>query len=194
MAKDIKSKKITSKPKAVKQPRNKYFTHVEPKLMLIEAWARDGVIDEQIASNLGIAYSTFRVYRDKYEALSAALKNSKEVADAKVESKLFLNTQGQVVKIKKPIKVQKKYYNEENGKLSRIEEEIVYVDEEQYIPPHFGAQTFWLINRSNGKWKNTQIRYEEEGNKETNEILKSIASQLSSNPKINDDDLADLGD
>ncbi len=194
MAKDNKSKKIASKPKTVKQPRNKYFTHVEPKLMLIEAWARDGVIDEQIASNLGIAYSTFRVYRDKHEALSAALKNSKEVADAKVESKLFLNTQGQVVKIKKPIKVQKKYYNEENGKLSRIEEEIVYVDEEQYIPPHFGAQTFWLINRSNGKWKNTQIRYEEEGNKETNEILKSIASQLSSNPKINDDDLADLGD
>lgn len=35
--------------------RNKYHTHVEPKLLLIEAWARDGLIDEDIARKLGVA-------------------------------------------------------------------------------------------------------------------------------------------
>ena len=38
--------------------KSKYFTHVEPKLKLVECWARDGLTDEQIANNLGIAYST----------------------------------------------------------------------------------------------------------------------------------------
>ena len=31
--------------------RNKYASHVEPKIMLIEAWARDGLSMEQIAHN-----------------------------------------------------------------------------------------------------------------------------------------------
>ena len=56
--------------------KSKYFTHVEPKLKLVECWARDGLTDEQIANNLGIAYSTLREYRDKYSALSAALKRN----------------------------------------------------------------------------------------------------------------------
>lgn len=34
--------------------KSKYFTHVEPKLTLVEGWARDGLTDEQIAKNLGI--------------------------------------------------------------------------------------------------------------------------------------------
>lgn len=67
----------------------KYFTHVEPKLELIEGWARDGLTDEQIAKNLGIAYSTFREYRNKYSALSTALKKGKEVVDYEVEKALL---------------------------------------------------------------------------------------------------------
>ena len=32
----------------------------EEGLLLLEGWARDGLTDEQIAQNMGIAYSTFR--------------------------------------------------------------------------------------------------------------------------------------
>lgn len=67
----------------------KYFTHVEPKLELIEGWARDGFTDEQISKNLGIAYSTFREYKKKYSALSTALKNGKEIVDYQVEKALL---------------------------------------------------------------------------------------------------------
>lgn len=40
----------------------KYETHVRNRLSEIEAWAKAGVSDKQIAKNLGIAYSTFRQY------------------------------------------------------------------------------------------------------------------------------------
>lgn len=58
-------------------------------LLLLAAWARDGLTDEQIAHNMGIAYSTLRVWKEKYSALSAALKKNKEIADAQVENALF---------------------------------------------------------------------------------------------------------
>ena len=74
--------------------KSKYFTHVEPKLKLVECWARDGLTDEQIANNLGIAYSTLREYRDKYSALSAALKKGKEIVDYEVENALLKRALG----------------------------------------------------------------------------------------------------
>src|SRR5690606_41175172 len=67
--------------------KSKYHTHVEPRLKEIEAWARDGLTDEQIAKNLGVAYSTFRKYKDEYPAFSAALKKGKEVVDIEVENR-----------------------------------------------------------------------------------------------------------
>ena len=59
----------------------------EEGLLQIEAWARNGLIDEQIAY-MGIAYSTLRIWKDKYLALSAALKRGKEVVDIQVENAL----------------------------------------------------------------------------------------------------------
>ena len=50
--------------------------------------------DEQIAKNLGIAYSTLREYREKYSALSAALKRGKEVVDREVENALLKRALG----------------------------------------------------------------------------------------------------
>ena len=60
-------------------------------LTLIEGWARDGLSDEQIAHNMGVAYSTLRKWRDELEALSAALKKGKEVVDFEVENALYKN-------------------------------------------------------------------------------------------------------
>ena len=59
------------------------------KLLLLEAWARNGLTDEQIAHNMGVAYSTFRVWKDKYPAIPAALKTSKEIVDYEVENALL---------------------------------------------------------------------------------------------------------
>ena len=58
-------------------------------LTLLEGWARDGLTDEQIAHNMGVAYSTFRVWKEKYSAISAVLKKSKEIVDFEVENALL---------------------------------------------------------------------------------------------------------
>ena len=73
------------------KPTKKYLELVEPRLDDIKAWARDGVIEEEIAKRLGIAYSTFRDYRDKHSALSQALKKSKEHYDNEVVEAQYNN-------------------------------------------------------------------------------------------------------
>lgn len=115
--------------------KSKYFTHVEPKLILIEGWARDGLTDEQIAKNLGIAYSTFREYKNKYSALSAALKKGKEVIDYEVENAL----------LKRALGYEYDEITYENG------EEVKRVTKQ--VAPDTTAQIFWLKNRKADKWR-----------------------------------------
>ncbi|MEF2243977.1 transposase [Paenibacillus sp. IITD108] len=118
--------------------KTKYHTHVEPKLLLIEAWARDGTIDEDIAKKLGVAYSTFKLYKDQYSALSDALKKGKEVADIEVENALFRRALGY------------RY------------DEVTYEDGEETrrvtkeVQPDVTAQIFWLKNRKPVEWRDKQ--------------------------------------
>lgn len=70
--------------------KGKYQKWIEPDgLLRIQGWARDGLTDEQIAGNMGVSYSTLRDWRDKFPALSAALKESKDVVDRAVENALY---------------------------------------------------------------------------------------------------------
>lgn len=61
----------------------------EDGLILIEGWARDGLTDEQIAHNMGIATGTLYEWKKKYHELAEALKKTKEVVDRQVENALF---------------------------------------------------------------------------------------------------------
>ena len=86
---------------------------IEDKLPLVEGWKRDGLTDEQIAKNLGVAYSTMRMWKEKYPAFSAAIKKGKEVSDYELENALHkratgyyyeeesITNQGEIVTIKK---------------------------------------------------------------------------------------------
>ena len=67
----------------------KYESHVANRLEVIKGWCRDGLTEEEIAKRLGIAYSTFKKYKSDYPALSAVLKEGKEVADYRVENALY---------------------------------------------------------------------------------------------------------
>lgn len=70
--------------------KGKYEKWLEPdSLILLEGWARDGLTDEQIAHNMGVAYSTLKDWKNKYSAISAALKKGKEVVDFEVENALY---------------------------------------------------------------------------------------------------------
>lgn len=70
--------------------QRKYEEWLEPdNLIRLEGWARDGLTDQQIAKNMGIAYSTLREWKKAYAAISVVLKRGKEVVDYEVENALF---------------------------------------------------------------------------------------------------------
>lgn len=149
-----------------KKEAKRYQERVKPRLDEIKAWARDGVIEEEIAKRLSIAYSTFREYKSKYSALSAALIPAR-VYDDEVVYALHKNTLGGIVKLKKPIKVRKKFF--ENGKIVREEEVVVTAEEEVYIQPDARAQMYWLNNRVPEKWS-AKPEENKETSKDDNEI------------------------
>ena len=136
-----------------KPKRGKYYTHVEPRLIEVEGWARDGLIDEQIAKNLGVAYSTFRVYKSKHPALSAALKRSKAIADREVENALFKNATGYEYTEEQAIKLKRVFYLD--GKRHE-EERVEVVEVKKYRFPDTTAQIFWLKNRKPKEWRDKQ--------------------------------------
>lgn len=72
--------------------KGKYHRWLEPEgLLLIEGWARDGLIDEQIAHNMGINVGTLYEWKKKYAKIDEALKKGKEVIDYQVENALLKN-------------------------------------------------------------------------------------------------------
>lgn len=132
--------------------KGKYEQWLEPEgLLKIGGWARDGLTDEQIAQNMGVAYSTFRTWRDKYSALSAVLKKNKDVADRQVENSLFERALGGAHEVRKTFKVKEKYYDD-HGRLCE-KEKLVQATDEVYIPGDTTAQIFWLKNRKPEDWR-----------------------------------------
>jgi transposase-like protein len=135
--------------------KGKYEYWLTPDgLLLLEAWARDGLTDEQVAKNIGINRDTLYTWKKKYPDISDALKRGKEVIDVEVENALFKKATGFNKTVKKAIKVKEVIY--ENGKRKSEKEHIEYADEEVYIPPDTTAQIFWLKNRKPDIWRDKQ--------------------------------------
>lgn len=146
----------------------KYQEWIEGEnLILIEGWARDGLTDEQIAHNMGIAYSTFKEWKKKYSAFSATLKRNKEVVDRIVENSLFKRAVG--------------YDYEEVTKERRKNpdtdeyEEVVTKRVLKHVAPDVTAQIYWLKNRKPDVWREKQAA------ETNNEALEAMYQQLDIN-------------
>ena len=117
---------------------------------------------------MGIGYSTFKDWLNRFPAILTALKKGKAPVDYIVENALYKRATGYTVKLNKPIKV--KTTKRVTGKGEVTEERIEYADEEQYIPPDTTAQIFWLKNRRPDKWRDKR----DEAPQQTNELLQSL--------------------
>lgn len=107
-------------------------------LLLLEAWARDGLTDEQIAGNMKIAPKTLYRWKNHYDLICQALKKGKEIADIEVENALRKRALGYEYD-----EVKEKY---ERGVL--LERTVT----RKVVPPDVTAQIYWLKNRMRGKW------------------------------------------
>lgn len=61
----------------------------EENLTLLRGWARNGLTDEQIAYNMGIATGTLYRWKNEHSEIREALKESKEIADLAIENALY---------------------------------------------------------------------------------------------------------
>lgn len=122
--------------------RSKYHTHVEPRLIEIEGWARDGLIDEDIAKKLGVAVSTFHNYKNQFPELMESLKKGKEVVDREVENALLKRALGY-----KYDEVTKEMVEDGTGRLA-----VTKVVTKE-VQPDVTAQIFWLKNRKPDVWR-----------------------------------------
>lgn len=128
----------------------------EDGLIKLEGMAMDGLINEQIAHNIGINPSTLYDWQKKYPEIAKALKKGKEVIDRQVENALLKRAIGYEYEEKKVVQEKDK-----NGKdRIRIEKTT------KMISPDVTAQIFWLKNRKPAEWRD---RYETK-----NEIVDSI--------------------
>jgi hypothetical protein len=117
----------------------KYQEWLEPEALLkLEGWARDGLIDEQIASNMGIRRETLIDWKKKYPNISNALKKGKEVVDIQVENAL----------LKRALGYEYDEVTTEKGAISKIVT--------KQMAPDTTAQIFWLKNRRPDKWRDKQ--------------------------------------
>lgn len=120
--------------------KGKYQKWLEPEnLILIEGWARDGLTDEQIASNMGICRDTLIQWKKKYPDISDTLKKGKEVVDRLVENALLKRAIGYEYE-----EISDKY---ESGVLT--EHKVV----KKQVIPDTTAQIFWLKNRKPEEWR-----------------------------------------
>ena len=118
----------------------------EDNLIKLEAWARNGLTDEQLANNIGINVATLYTWKKKYGEINDALKRGKEVVDIEVENSLLKAAKGYFVD------EEKQYISEVNGVVTKRKEIT-----KKYIAPNTTAQIFWLKNRKPIEWRDKNI-------------------------------------
>lgn len=161
--------------------KGKYEYWLTPDgLLRLEAYARDGLTDEQIAHNLGVATSTYYEWIKKYSEISEAIKRGKEVVDVLVENALLKRALGYSYNEDKYLSVQMdqgeyfekldefmnkyKYEHPEatDSELMLVREQFpkiktVLVERKtKEIAPDTTAQIFWLKNRKPETWRDKQ--------------------------------------
>lgn len=119
----------------------------DDSIIILQDWARQGLTDEQIAKNMGIAKVTFYDWKNKFPKFANALKKTKDIVDAEVENKLFKRAMGYEVE------------EEEIKEFRNDDGEMVVVSRKRtkkHVPPDVTAIIFWLKNRRPNEWREKQ--------------------------------------
>lgn len=125
-------------------PRGKYHEWLKPEgLIRLEGWAKDGLIDTQIAAEIGIHTSTLYEWQNKYPEIRDALKIGKEVVDRQVENALLKRALGyDYEEVKQVIE------KGTNDTVRRRTEKT-----SKHVAGDVTAQIIWLKNRKPEAWR-----------------------------------------
>lgn len=108
-------------------------------LLRLQGWARDGLSDEQIATNMCIATGTLYRWKNEHREICEALKEGKDAVDRQVENALLKSALG--------------YKYDEVTEERRDDMLVVTKVVHKEVQPNTTAQIFWLKNRKRLEWR-----------------------------------------
>lgn len=117
----------------------------EEGLLQLEAWARNGLTDEQIAANIGISRSTLNEWKNRFSDISDTLKRGKEIVDIQVKNALLKRALGYTYKET----TREAQFNPQTEQY----EMVVTKEVTKEVVPDTTAQIFWLKNRKPEEWR-----------------------------------------
>lgn len=136
----------------------------EDGLLLLRAWARDGMTDEEIAAKCGCSRSTLSEWKKRFPDISDALKKGKEVVDILVENALIKRALG---------------YSYEETMVEESDDGCKRRVTKKFIPPDVTAQIYWLKNRRPDLWRDRpEVPVDSGALKEARKLLEGIDSAV----------------
>ena len=131
---------------------SKYETEWKNKLEIIGGWAKDGLVDAQIANNMGVSRSTLSDWKTKYPELLDTLNKNKEIVDREVENALLKRALGYSYEETTKELVKNPLTEEVRLETEEVRLEVTKVVTKQ-VSPDTTAQIFWLKNRKPNEWR-----------------------------------------
>ena len=123
--------------------KTKYHTHVKPNLNKVAGWRKRGFTEKQISQKLGIAYSTFNLYKNEHLELLEALKIGKEELTIELEKTLYQKAMGFEYE-----ETDITEYVDDSGKKKKQ-----VVKKKKRALPDTGALAFALKNLDSERWR-----------------------------------------
>lgn len=122
----------------------------EEGLLQLEAWARNGLTDEQIAANMGITRSTLNEWKKKYSDISDTLKRGKDIVDIQVENALLKRALGYtyIETTQERVDDYDPHTDLKTGSHMEVTKTVT-----KEVQPDTTAQIFWLKNRKPDTWR-----------------------------------------
>lgn len=105
-------------------------------------WAKLGLMDKQIAGNMGISLTTFYEWQKKFPAFADAIKSAKAIPNLELENAMFDLALGRTY-----VEEVKSILDPKTGTVIRIEKT------KKQIPPNPTTQIFLAKNRMPDKYK-----------------------------------------
>ena len=171
-------------------------------LLKLEAYARDGLTDEDIAEKIGINRTTLYDWKKKYSDISDALKRGKEVVDVQVENALLKRALGysynedkyigadmDEVEYEEKLHAYMNAYKFEHPEASESDlrrarelfpkNRMILVERKvKEVAPDTTAQIFWLKNRKPEAWRDkVQQEVTHSGEIKTNNPLAGLTTE-----------------
>ncbi|EKE03248.1 MAG: hypothetical protein ACD_20C00228G0014 [uncultured bacterium] len=158
----------------------KYDPEMHPHLAA--KYAKEGLINTQIAQKLNIGKTTLYNWQKRYVEFRESLKKNKEIVDYQVESALLKKALGyEYEEIEEVILATKTTTETKDGETSIITKQPVRIKRtRKIVHPDTTACIFWLKNRDKKKWRSNPEQESDNGDGTLSDLIESLRTARSS--------------